>query len=97
LPANTSSNIAVNLLSRSRIRNLNWQARSPRSMRRLRACGAVHAPVGCAVTPRMCTRRVWIPITKKHVQALEEHGVGVQELARQDSGRLGGEELPPGQ
>src|SRR5207245_8100339 len=46
LPANTSSNPEVNLLSRSRIRNLNWPARSPRSMRRLRACWAVHAPVG---------------------------------------------------
>ncbi len=32
LPANTSSNPAVNLLSRSRIRNLNGLARSPRLM-----------------------------------------------------------------
>jgi hypothetical protein len=64
LPTNTSSNTAVNLLSRSRIRNLNRAACSPRSMSMLRACWAVHAPVGCAVTPRMCTRRVWISITK---------------------------------
>jgi hypothetical protein len=34
-------------------------------MSRLRACCAVHDPVGCAVTPRMCTRRVWISITNK--------------------------------
>ncbi len=33
---------------------------------------------------------------EEHVQALEEHGVGVQEVARQDSGRLAGEEPPPG-
>jgi hypothetical protein len=46
LPTKTSSNIGVNLLSRSRIRNLKWLARSPRSMSRLRACWAVHAPVG---------------------------------------------------
>src|SRR5690348_8699869 len=28
---------------------------SSRSMSRLRACWVSHAPVGCAVTPRMCT------------------------------------------
>ncbi|HEY6313324.1 MAG TPA: BREX system ATP-binding domain-containing protein [Streptosporangiaceae bacterium] len=65
LPANTPSNAAVNLLSRSRIRNLKRPARSPGSMSKLRACWAVHAPVGCSVTPRMCTCRVWISITKK--------------------------------
>src|SRR6202034_1517562 len=46
LPANTSSNSAVNLLSRSRIRNLNRAARSPRSMSMLRACWAGPRPVG---------------------------------------------------
>ena len=43
LSANTSSNAAVNLQSRSQIRNLNQVARSPRSISRLRACGAVHS------------------------------------------------------
>src|ERR1019366_2429602 len=43
----------------------NGRPRSPRSMSRLRACCAVHAPVGLAVTPGMCTRRVSISITKK--------------------------------
>ncbi len=70
LPANTLSNAGVNLLSRSRIRNLKRPARSPRSISRLRACWAVHAPVGWAVTPRMCTRRVWISITKKTYRRL---------------------------
>ena len=37
-PANTASKAAVNLLSRSRIRNRNRLAWSPRSMSRLRAC-----------------------------------------------------------
>ncbi len=46
------------------MRNLNRVAYSPRSMRRLRACWAVHGPVGRAVTPRMWTRRVWISIAK---------------------------------
>src|ERR1035438_10138464 len=70
LPANTSSNIGVNLLSRSRIRNMKRPARSPRSISRLRACWAVHAPVGCAGTPRICTRRVSISITKKTCRRL---------------------------
>jgi hypothetical protein len=54
----TSSNALVNLVSRSRIRNLNAAARSPRSRRRLRACWATHGPLGWAVTPAMCTRRL---------------------------------------
>jgi hypothetical protein len=45
-PAKTPSNAVVNLPSRSRIRNLHLLARSPRSMRRLRACWTVQAPVG---------------------------------------------------
>jgi hypothetical protein len=45
-------------------------ARSPRSISRLRACWAVHAPVGCAVTPSRCTRRVPISITKNTYRRL---------------------------
>jgi hypothetical protein len=37
-PTNTASKAVVNLLSRSRIKNRNCSARSPRSMSRLRAC-----------------------------------------------------------
>ena len=33
---------------------------------------------------------------EQDVQASEEHGVNVQEIARQDPGCLGGQELPPG-
>jgi hypothetical protein len=47
----------VNLPSRSRIKNWNRSARSPRSISRLRACWATQAPVGCAVIPPRCTRR----------------------------------------
>jgi hypothetical protein len=39
--------------------------RSPRSIRRLRACWTAHAPSGLAVTPRTCTSRVPTSITKK--------------------------------
>jgi hypothetical protein len=49
--ANTASNVAVNLPSRSRTRNRNDPARSPRSPTRLRACCVVHAPVGLAAHP----------------------------------------------
>jgi len=59
-PAETSSNAAVNLLSRSRIKNLNRPARSPTSITRFRVCWVVQAPAGCSVTPRMCTARVWM-------------------------------------
>ena len=45
------------------IRNRNAAARSPRSITTLRACWVVHAAVGWAVTPRMCTRRVAISMT----------------------------------
>jgi len=59
---NTSSNMVVYLVSRSRIKNRNFPARSPRSAIRLRACCATHSPLGWVVTPRMCTRRVAISI-----------------------------------
>jgi hypothetical protein len=51
----TASNAAVNLASRSRMRNRSWRPASSRSMSRLRACWVSQAPVGWAVTPRMCT------------------------------------------
>jgi len=62
--ASTASNASVNCPARSRIRNRNWLARSPRSISRFRACCTVHAPSGCAVTPRMWTWRVPTSSTK---------------------------------
>jgi hypothetical protein len=38
--------MAVNLLSRSRTKNLNSAARSPRSISKFRACWATQAPAG---------------------------------------------------
>ena len=43
---------------RSRIRNRSAAARSSSSTKRLRACCATHRPVGWAVTPAKCTRRL---------------------------------------
>src|SRR5665213_1953991 len=55
---NTSSKLVVNLVSRSRIRNLTGCARWASSQDRLLACWATQAPVGCAVTPVTYARRV---------------------------------------
>jgi hypothetical protein len=49
---------AGDFASRSRMRNRNAATLSPRSISRLRACCAVQAPSGRAVTPRIWTRRV---------------------------------------
>jgi hypothetical protein len=61
----TVSNVAVNLASRSRMRNRKRRPASSRFMSRLRACWVSQAPLGWAVTPRMCTRRVACSMTKK--------------------------------
>src|ERR1035437_5512897 len=44
--ANTSSKLAVNLASRSRIKNFAWRPCSARSKLRLRACWVTHSPTG---------------------------------------------------
>ena len=47
----TSSKPEVNLVSRSRMRNLTDRERSVRSWLRLRACWMTHSPAGLVVTP----------------------------------------------
>ena len=42
----TASKAAVNVVSRSRIKNFTDPARSPRSMSRLRTCWVSHIPLG---------------------------------------------------
>jgi len=58
--AKTASNAAVNLVSRSRIRNRSRCAWSSRSISRFRAICAIHSPLGCAVirarTAKRCER-----------------------------------------
>jgi hypothetical protein len=86
---------AVNLVSRFRMRNLMERPRSERSPTRLRATWVTNAPVGCSVTPRMCTSRVDSSINEKHVELLERHGVYGEEIRGQHAVRLGSQELPP--
>jgi hypothetical protein len=54
----TASKDWVKFDPRSRIRNRKFSNRSPRVRARLRACCTVHSPVGFAVTPPRCIRRV---------------------------------------
>src|SRR5262249_47487753 len=70
--AKTSSNAAVNLASRSRMRNRSEPIRSPLSISRLRACWAVHARSGWPVTRRMCTLRVAISMTNSTYRRLRK-------------------------
>ena len=51
----TSSKIALNLASRSRMRNFRAERVSPALMHRLRARWVTQGPVGFAVTPAMWT------------------------------------------
>lgn len=70
----------VCVVPRSRRRNRNEAPRSPRYVRRLRATWAVQAPVGCAVTPRVCT----VPGThlrhEEDIQSAKADGGDVEEI-----------------
>jgi hypothetical protein len=54
----TSSNPRQNFASRSRSRKPSRRPRSPKTMRRLRACWVTQTPLGLAVIPARWTRRV---------------------------------------
>jgi hypothetical protein len=56
--AKTASKEAVNLVSRSRMRNLTASACSARSIERLRACWVTQLATGLVVMPGIRTRRV---------------------------------------
>lgn len=95
--AKSASNEPVNLASRSRTRNLNRPARSPRSTIKLRACWVVHSPVGFAVTPRMWTRRGHHLHHHQHVNTPQGDRVEVEEIRGQQPRRLDPKERsPPG-
>ena len=70
-------------------------ARSLRSMSRLRACWAVHAPGRI----RGDAQDMDCPGPDLHreqdIYALKQRGIDVQEVTREDAGCLGGQELPP--
>src|SRR5215213_5048818 len=92
----TASNAAVNLASRSRMRNRKRRPASSRSMARLRACWVSQAPVGWAVTPRMCTPPGGVLDDEERVQTAQGEGVEVEQVACEDRVRLGPQELRPG-
>src|SRR6266702_3321421 len=86
--AKTASNEAVKFDPRSRIKNVKSAKRSSRRMTRLRACCTVHSPVGFAVTPPRCIRRVLCSMNTKTQEALQQHGVHRQEVDCEDPGCL---------
>jgi hypothetical protein len=94
--ANTASNTSVNLLSRSRIKNLKLSMRSPRLIRKFRACWATQAPVGLAVMPPAGTRRVACSHDEQHREPVKQQGVDAEEVGGEDAEGLGGKELSPG-
>ena len=81
---------------RSRITNLMSWNRSPRLRARLRACCTVHSPVGFAVTPPRCIRRVPCSINTRTYSLFSSTVSDVQEVDGEDPGGLGVQELPPG-
>jgi hypothetical protein len=56
--AKRASKEAVNLVSRSRMRNLTGFARSASSIERFRACWVTQLATGLVVTPAIRTRRL---------------------------------------
>src|SRR5205085_2721826 len=70
----TSSKAREYLVSRSRIRNGKDADWSSNEHMRFRACWETHAESGWAVTPAMCTRRVWTSM-KKSTYSLRSQSV----------------------
>ena len=94
-PASTASNASVNCPARSRIRNRNSVARSPRSISRFRACCTVHAPSGARSRPGHAHDGC-PPQHEEHIHAAQGHrAVHMEEIARQHCSGLGAQELPP--
>ena len=90
----TASNEAVKFDPRSRITDLMSSNRWSRVRARLRARCTVHSPLGLAVTLPRCTRRVPCSMNTR-TYSLQQRGVHVQEVDREDPGGLGVQELPP--
>src|SRR5256885_13441342 len=94
--AGTASKASVNWPARSRMRTLNWSARSPRSMSRFLACwGPWPVRVGGHAED------VHVPAAdlqhEEHVQALQCEGtVDVEEVAGEHRGGMDGQEPAPG-
>jgi hypothetical protein len=92
----TASNDPVNLLSRSRIRNRNRSARSPRSSNRFAGLLGDPGAGGVAGDPRDVHVAAVVLDHDENVEAAQEHGVDVGEIDREDRVGLRGQELSPG-
>jgi len=88
---NTASKEVVNWPAQSLIRNLSEAARWPRSIRTLRAAWVVQAPSGLAVNSAGA-----VLDHDQRVDAMEQHGVHVDEVDCDDAAGLRGQELLPG-
>ena len=62
----------------------------------MRACCTVHSPVGVRGDAAQVHPAGAVLDEHQHVHALQQHGVHVQEVDREDPGGLGVQELPPG-
>src|ERR1700733_6017885 len=69
--------------------------RSPRLRARLRVCCTVHAPVGLAVTPPRCIRRVRCSMNTRTYSLQRCTASTCGEVHCDDPGGLGVQELPP--
>jgi hypothetical protein len=94
-PAKTASKAAVHVLSRSRIRNRNCSAWSPRSISRLRACWGDPGAGGVGGDPGEVHAAAMLD-HDQDVEAAQEDGVDVGEVDREDRVSLRGQELSPG-
>jgi hypothetical protein len=99
--ANTAAKPAVNVLSRSRIRNRNWVARSPRSMSaevQEQVAGLLGHPGagGMGGDPGDVHAAAAVLDHSQDVEAAEEDGVDVGEVDRKDLVGLRGEQPSAG-
>ncbi len=91
----TALNEAVKFGPRSRIRN--WMSSNCWPGGGGGVAGLLHGPFAgrmCGDTPQLHPAGVMLD-EHQHVQALEQHGVDVQEVHGEDPGSLGVQELPP--
>ena len=95
-PVKTASNAAVNLLSRSRIRNRNRSPRSPEIHQQV--AGLLGHPGTGRVggDPRDVRTATLVLDHDEDVEAAQEHGINVGEVNREDRMGLRGQELSPG-
>ena len=91
----TASNEAVKFDPRSRTRDLMFSNRLPRVRARLRACCTIQSPVGCAVTPPRCIRRLPCSMNTSTYIRFSSTVSTCRKSTAEDAGGLGSPELPP--